>query len=281
MIRFRSEFLSRFPSKQRGELNQFTSFVSALEEALRKAPELQWPPPSDPRAMFDYYVELIWQANLVRCANLCRGIVQSLNELNFLCFAVLFRALFENVLLARQYFSTRLLPVVDACAKQGQVRLDELMTLTRELDTSVRRSKVDWDKILVGSLDSITDQSEPVWDKLSLKKAADEWDKAGSRLGALTPTNLYNILCDLAHPNLGSALICMRQDGFGFAKPQHASIGIKVFAMLYPSLAAVTMEFQTEQRVIGPLAAIARIVANCRPFLTAEHCNDGTIQIQN
>jgi hypothetical protein len=121
MIRFRSEFLSRFPPKQRSELNQFTSFVSGVEEALRKSPELHWRAPSDPRAMFDYYVELIWQANGVRCASLCCGIVQNLNELNFLSFAVLLRALFENVLLARQYFHSRLLPIVDACAKQGRV----------------------------------------------------------------------------------------------------------------------------------------------------------------
>jgi hypothetical protein len=244
VIRFRSEFLARFPSKQRTDLKRFTSFVSALEEAVKNAPELQWPPPSDPRAMFDYFVELIWQADFVRCANLCRGIVQSLNEMNFLCFAVLFRAFFENVLLARQYFSTRLRPTVDACAKEGQVRFDELTSLITELHTSVRRSKVDWDKLLAGNLDGIAEQSATVSDTVGLKKAAKDWDQTGSRLGALTPTDLYNVLCDLAHPNLGSALICMRQNGFGFAKSNHASIGPKIFAFLYPSLAAVVMEFQ-------------------------------------
>jgi hypothetical protein len=245
VIRFRPEFVARFPSKQRTDLKKFTSFGSAVEEALRKAPELQWPPPSDTKAMFDYYVELIWQANFVRCANLCRGLVESLNELNFLCFAILFRAFFENVLLARQYFSTRLRPIVDACAKEGQVRFDELNSLIIELDTSVRRSKVDWDKLLAGNFDRIAEQSVAVSDTVGLKKAAKDWDQTGARLGALTPTDLYSVLCDLAHPNLGSALVCMRQVGFGFATPDQSSIGPKIFAFLYPSLAAVVMEFQS------------------------------------
>lgn len=197
--------------------------------------------------MFDYYVELVWQANAVKCVSLCRGIVQNLNELNFLSFAVLFRALFENVLLARQYFSTRLMPIIDACAKEGQVRADQLANLIKELDTSVRRSKVDWDKILAGTLDGIAEQDEMVWDKVSLKKAAEEWDKAGSYLGALTPTTLYAVLCDLAHPNLGSVLVCMRQDQFTFASPGQNSVGIGIFGVLFTSLAAITMEFQRIQ----------------------------------
>ena len=41
------------------------------------------------------------------------------------------------------------------------------------------------------------------------------------------------------------------------------------------------VRFQTEQRVIGPLASIARIVAHRRPFLMAENGNNGAIQIQN
>jgi hypothetical protein len=250
MIRFRSEFLKRFSSKQRSDLNKFTSFVSALEAALGKSTRLDWPPPSDPRATFDYYIELIWQANAVRCANLCRGIVQNLNELNFLSFAVLFRALFENVLLARQYFHTRLLPIVNACCNQGQVNLEDLRSLVTELDTSVRRSKVDWDKILAGTPDHVADQGEAVWDKVSLKKASEEWDKAGSTLGALTPTTLYAVLCDLAHPNLGSALVCMKQDEFGFATPGHNSIGLSVFAELYPSLGAIITEFQRIQSAL-------------------------------
>jgi hypothetical protein len=44
--------------------------------------------------------------------------------------------------------------------------------------------------------------------------------------------------------NLGSALICMRRDGFGFAKSNHASVGTNIFASLYPSLAAVVMKFE-------------------------------------
>src|ERR1700683_3464641 len=111
MIRFRSEFLAQFPPKLRAQLGEFIRFIEVWEVAMRKAPETKWPPPTQLPDAFDYHVEILWQADVVRELNLCRGIVQNLNESNFLSFAVLFRAMFEHVLLTRQYWSTRLLPI--------------------------------------------------------------------------------------------------------------------------------------------------------------------------
>jgi hypothetical protein len=73
------------------------------------------------------------------------------------------------------------------------------------------------------------------------------------RVGAFTPTYLYAVLCDLAHPNLGSALICMKHEELGFAKTPQSSMGARIFGLLYPSLAAIAMEFQNVQNALQSL----------------------------
>jgi hypothetical protein len=246
MVRFRDKFLEQFPSLLRSQLQSFASFINGWETLLERAPDTPWPPPEPLLDAFDYHVEILWQANGVKAVNLCSGIVQSLNESNFLCFAVLFRAFFEQTLLVRQYFSSRLLPTINSCSKKGLVQTDELSFLIKELHMSVRRSKLDWDKLLKGSLDGPVKDTE-VFDKVGLIPAAKQWEKDGAKLGAFTPTGLYAVLCDVAHPNFGSSLMCMKLDGFGFARPRQSSTGAKIFGLLYPSLGAVATEFQKIQ----------------------------------
>jgi hypothetical protein len=246
MARFRDEFLEQFPSMLRPQLQTFTSFIDGWETLLGKAPDTPWPPPEPLPDAFDYHVEILWHANGVKAVNLCSGIVQSLNESNFLCFAVLFRAFFEQTLLVRQYFSSRLLPMINSCSKKGLVRAEDLSFLIRELHMSIRRSKLDWEKLLKGSLDGPVESTE-VLDQVGLKAAAKQWEKDGAKLGAFTPTALYAVLCDVAHPNFGSSLMCMKVDGFGFARPRQPSTGAKIFGLLHPSLGAVATEFQNIQ----------------------------------
>jgi hypothetical protein len=194
---------------------------------------------------FDHYVELVCQANETKGLNLCLGIIQSLNEANFLCFAVTFRAFYEQVLLLRQYMRSQLFPAMSKSVKKGQVGFEEISDLISELHNLQRRSRVDWENLLKGNFKDIN--LRDAMDQVGLKRAADAWHDSGERLGALDPVGLYSVLCDLAHPNFGSALICMRNDSFGFAINSFHSVGIMVFGFLYPSLAAVAMEFQKLQ----------------------------------
>lgn len=96
VIRFRSEFLRRFPPHLRNELQQLPPLVNGLESRAASAPQLTWPPPETPQEKLDFFLEMLWQSNVRRAVALYRGIVESLNESNFLVFAVLFRALFEQ-----------------------------------------------------------------------------------------------------------------------------------------------------------------------------------------
>lgn len=44
-------------------------------------------------------------------------------------------------------------------------------------------------------------------DQVRLKGAAEAWRDTGERLGTFDPVAPYSVLCDIAHPNFGSALI--------------------------------------------------------------------------
>jgi hypothetical protein len=248
MVQFAKQFLGQFPEHLQAQLQQFTSLIDARQKALSRAPQMGWPPPTALDRAFDHHVELVWQANETKGLSFCLGIIQSLNEANFLCFAVTFRAFYEQVLLLRQYMHTRLLPVVGTCLKKGQVEFGEMSALISELHSLLRRSRVDWENFLMGQFQNMN--AKDAMDQVGLKNAAKAWHDTGEQLGALDPVALYSVLCDLAHPNFGSVLICMQSDSFGFATNSFRSVGIRIFGFLYPSLAAVAMEFQKMQNAL-------------------------------
>jgi len=241
VVQFAQDFLDHFPPNLQAQLRQFAAFADEWEERLRKAPQVQWPAPRSLPDQFDHYLEFVWQTNAAKAVSLCRGIIQSLSERNFLSFAVLFRAFFEQVLLVRGY-AARLVSVVEEDIPKGQVESGKVARLIEELYRSVRRSRVDWEKFLKGEFRDIS--GENAMDEVRLKAAARAWQKTGAKLGVLEPMKLYDVLCDLGHPNFGSALVCMRSDDFGFVTNSSPSVGLTIFGFLYPSLAAVATEFQ-------------------------------------
>jgi hypothetical protein len=242
MIEFRPRFIAQFPAHLQAQMLQFAAFVNGLQQSLRESPTLQWPPPTDLREQFDYFVELALQANAAKGTALCSGIVGALNENNFLSVAVLIRAFFEQVLLIREYWTEQLLPVISKCASAGQVGPGELQDLIAKLHSSVRRSRIDWENFLAGKLDSLEDKEQ--MDNVGLLRAAKAWTTTGKKLGIFTPSELYNVLCDFAHPNFGSALLCFSGDGVRFADAFEPTVGLKAFGVLHPSLASLAMELK-------------------------------------
>jgi hypothetical protein len=247
MAQFQSDFLAQFPHKLRSDLQKFPELIEGLADALEKAPRLKWPPPNSLQDGFNHAIELLWSAETSKVVNLGRGMVESLNHANYLAFAVLFRAFFEQVVLFREYLIYRLSPTLASAATHGRVTTEELHKLVQELTLAVRRSKENWEAILAGDFGKLVlgPGSVVAWDKVSLKKHVENWAATQQKLGALDPLRLYDILCDLAHPNFGSSLLVLRLDEFKFSVRQHHGlIGQRIFGILYPSLAAVSMELQ-------------------------------------
>jgi hypothetical protein len=223
------------------DLKKFTSAIDALEETLARAPQIAWPPPSHPHDAFDYAVETAWQSNGAKGIALCKGIVQAIDSDNYLCFAVLFRAFFEQVLLLHEYWVSRIIPTVQECASKGDVSSVELEKLTNELSDSVRRTKIEYEEFFKMNSSPMSADTVALG-QVGLNKAAGNWDKAGGKMGNYSASCLYTILCDFAHPNFGSTLLCMSNE-LRFVPNSGRSLGIKVFAQLYPSLAKVLQEF--------------------------------------
>jgi hypothetical protein len=213
--------------------------VNGLDSQALAAPQLSWPPPEDPQEKFNFFLELLWQSNVRRAIAFYRGIVESLNESNVLVFIVVFRALFEQILLLRAYCHDRIYPVMAESTSTGIVTNAQLQQLIGDLYTAVARTKFEWEKVLKGNIEGLAGASNAP-DGVGLKAAARAWT---GPLGLFTPTQLYDLLCDSAHPNIGGTLLLMRSDTFGWADSPDSSIGARTFAQLCPSLVAVSKEF--------------------------------------
>lgn len=114
-----------------------------------------------------------------------------------------------------------------------------------EFHSSLSRSKVDWENLLINRrLDSISDTQG--MDGIALNKAVESWTRTGEKVGVFTPSALYRILCDFAHPNFGSTLLSLSfsTNSAKAGTISEPSTGLRLFAMLYPSLAALAMKLQ-------------------------------------
>jgi hypothetical protein len=141
-----------------------------------------------------------------------------------------------------EYWFSRILPTVQECSKKGNVSSVELAKLTNELCDVVRRTKIEYEEFFNLNASPIS-ADKVALGQVGLNKAAKNWDIAGGKLGNSGILSLYTILCDFAHPNLGSSLLCMSNEAIRFIPNSGRSLGIKVFAQLYPSVAKVLQEF--------------------------------------
>lgn len=64
--------------------------------------------------------------------------------------------------------------------------------------------------------------------------------------GKETPASIviYNLFCDLVHPNMGSTFLVasINRDGLHFAQSRGSSMGTKIFEQSLPMLISATMK---------------------------------------
>jgi hypothetical protein len=176
-----------------------------------------WTTSAEPRQLFNNYLDILWSVHVIKFNELCEGLIESVNRGHFLLYGLIGRSFIEHAGTMRYYIKERLQPTIDEAVQTGTVSVSQIQGMITELDRFLRGSRFDWNAFLTGDFDQLT---KDISEELSMKRQVNiltcmqKWARETPSV-----TVLYNLFCDLVHPNIGSTLLVMKtwrgQAGFG------------------------------------------------------------------
>lgn len=170
------------------------------------------------------YLKFLYALHQAKYTELTGSLIESVNNKEYLIFALCGRSLLELTASLR-YHTNDLLPIIQDSAKSGIVTSQQQIMLVNNLDKHIRGGKFNWGEFHYGDRSSFAaqlvedrkkknrknKQSEPPPspeqanpNQVNIQTAIDKWAKEDSGV-QLT----YDYFCELVHPNLGSNFLVM------------------------------------------------------------------------
>lgn len=234
----------------------FTGYLRQFEHSERRFYgaefEIRWQPGmADPRWQFDNHVDLLRGAYTAKARALTRLVTESVNQEAFLAYGLAGRSLIEHAATMR-YYVHRIAQKVEGCVQKGTVTLAELRDLFNEIDRNLRGSRFDWTGFSKGHMSNTEFQVAEGARQVNVNTCIQNWVKQEPNIQVL-----YDMFCDLVHPNIGSTFLVMRLwDGpsLGFSSASTGdAVGWQVFVQTFPGLIPVLREVMTGLEVLDAL----------------------------
>ena len=221
-------------------------------ENIARNPETQWSTNlnstfDDPRKLHNAYARNLFICYSSKFADLSSALLLAVERSNFLTYALCGRALIETTAILRYYVVEKYKPLLD----RGHLTNDDLRRLIEIDDQHLRGGRFDWQSFL---LRNYTKLREDAIAKSEGKRKGAAFSNMPSqaRIGRdclsswtkETPavSIVYDLFCDLVHPNIGSTFLVASTDdnGLHFSRFQGEPIGKAIFEQSFPMLIAVT-----------------------------------------
>lgn len=242
-----------------GHLNTFTRGVT-----------LAWDPrPTDGPRLHNHYIDLLVTTYAAKYTSFAAIMLDGLNRLNYFAYALAARALVEMAATLRYYVETQYRPLLDSHPIDARILAIH--------EKHLRGTRFDWPAYIAEDYakmaetnakriagDKSIDVTGGILEKqTNVITCVEKWAKEAPVI-----LILYELLCDLVHPNIGSTfLTSYAKDGrlfFGVA--EGAPIGHMLFEQSFPWLLSVvhkgfnryfflllSMKYQPDE--LSPLAA--------------------------
>lgn len=219
--------------------------------------------PWDPEQRDMRYLHNMYARNLVTCyvskfSNLTEGLLNAVEQDNYLVYALCGRSLLETTAVLRYYITRKYKPLLD----KGSLTAVEIQELIDIDDRHLRGTRFNWEAYLFQNYARL--KSDVVAHLRSKKKGKAHAEAAkliiAPQVNVLTcvehwahetPEVLiaYNLFCDLVHPNLGSTFLVASVSGgqLYFSRHRGEPVGRQILEQSLPLLASTT------HREFGPL----------------------------
>ncbi len=206
----------------------------------------------DPMRLHNMYARSLVTSYVSRFAQLSETILDSIEDQRFLVYALAGRSLIESTATLRYYLLEKYTPLFN----KGSLTSEDLKKLIEIDDQHLRGGRFDWEFFFTQRYDELkAAATQALADKkVKFKKETvptgtphqtnvltciENWGKESPGIIVI-----YNLFCDLVHPNMGSTFLVasMNQDGLHFAQSRGSSMGAKIFEQSFPMLLSATMK---------------------------------------
>ena len=201
--------------------------ISARLATISKG-EAIWNPPEDLRELLDRYLEILSIIYLKKYSAFSESIIQALNQENYLLYGLIGRSIIEHAAVLRYYVTNKLAPLARDIFADKIVTDAEAEEFIQWLDKHLAGSRFDWNDYLSDSLQKIKGlkpemMSQPA--QINVITCLKKWGQENEKI-----IHLYELFCDLVHPNLGSTLLITQifEERFVVGSQQGESIGLEI-----------------------------------------------------
>jgi len=230
-------------------LRQGTAHLVRMSEQL----DFPWTPDvQDPMRLHNMYARSLVTCYVSKFAQLSEAILDSVEDQRFLVYALAGRSLIESTATLRYYLLEKYKPLLDKASLSNE----DMKMLIEIDDQHLRGGRFDWESFFTQRYDALkAAASKALLDKKDKSQKAhvssglphqtnvltciENWGKTSPEIMVI-----YNLFCDLVHPNMGSTFLVasMNNDGLHFTQSRGSSMGAKIFEQSLPMLLSTTMK---------------------------------------
>lgn len=227
-------------------------FRQGTAHLIKMAEKLNYPwqpEQDDPRKLHNNYARNLITCYISKYSELSDAILYAIEKENYFVYALAGRALIESTATLRYYYFHDYKPLLD----KGQLSIEDLRKLIEIDDKHLRGSRFDWESFLFRRYEKL---KKDAVEQLKAKKEKRHYLAEGiihaqvnvvtcvENWAEQTPEVLivYNLFCDLVHPNIGSSfLVASTSDsGLYFSRFKGNLVGKSIFEQSFPLLISTT-----------------------------------------
>ncbi|WP_136513641.1 hypothetical protein [Geomonas edaphica] len=155
---------------------------------------------------YNSYIDFALSVYIDKFRQLYAALAQSLLDENYLVYSMCGRSIIENAATFRYYARNKGFSELFSSKCDDGYSEATLKNLINLLDKLVRGNRFSWDAFMEGRFTELTNQAgQEHPSQTNVMTCIEHWCKESKNL-----QSLYNLLCDLVHPNLGNNFLVMK-----------------------------------------------------------------------
>jgi hypothetical protein len=238
-LKFKSTVIDSLPDKDAELFKNFELAIQVIHEQSTQRHIWNQNPKSEVE-LFNNQLDLLWACHVSKFNELYLGLVHSINEEQYLIYGMLGRSIIEHAATMRYYFKNKLAPLIDKAVNSGKI--DNLSEINEKLNSFLRSGRFDWDMFFSGEFEELMskknhDKSTNDLAQVNTLTCIQKWSEDTKSIEIL-----YDLFCDLVHPNVGSSMLVMHtwDDGVGFGGNEAKKVG---YDILLKTVAGIILLF--------------------------------------
>lgn len=223
-----------------------TNFEEVTKEMQRQSigHKFIWNRPDEPIPLLNHYLNILWSVHVSKFSELCQALIDAVNRQEFITYGLIGRSLIEHAAVMRYYFRQHIRPMVKDAMIAGSLSGKQFRAIILELDLFLRGRRFNWEAFLAGKFDELLSKKNDTaaeMKQVNVLTCVEKW--ANEVPPAMV---LYDLFCDLVHPNIGSTLLIMKKwpDGAGFGGKDGEPAGQDIFIVTFAGLVGLFADIQ-------------------------------------